>query len=328
MNINMNMNVPSSGLSSILQYPSQVFHKELNTSQLQTHVYSHSLSHNPNMHQLPPGPPSTNMSLGPSSSALLNSGILNTPQVAPLEKITRAEPPPPLPMISVPASGPAVPASGPSVTSSVPSAALLGNISNPASTSAPPPVVSAVTSAPPVPIAANIASSASSSTANNTSAVSNTSTSTTSTASSYTAIPSTSTTSTSSNKRGWADLKKQMNQKFEILEKDEARKPVPGQVEQVPEINRNTVAPPQSTYSASSRVKTPVPEKEDDEGEDLGSSEDEDDSEEPETDNLIICTFEKVSRVKNKWKMNLRCGVMNLNGRDYLFHRATGEGEW
>jgi transcription initiation factor TFIIA large subunit len=32
--------------------------------------------------------------------------------------------------------------------------------------------------------------------------------------------------------------------------------------------------------------------------------------------------------VKNKRKCNLKDGIMNLNGRDYLFHKATGEFEW
>jgi hypothetical protein len=49
---------------------------------------------------------------------------------------------------------------------------------------------------------------------------------------------------------------------------------------------------------------------------------------EPVTEHLVLCQFEKVTRVKNKRKCNLKDGVMNLNGRDYLFHKATGEFEW
>jgi hypothetical protein len=50
-------------------------------------------------------------------------------------------------------------------------------------------------------------------------------------------------------------------------------------------------------------------------------------NEELVTDTLI-CTFEKVQRNKNKWKLNLKDGVLNVNGKDYLFQRANGEGEW
>lgn len=42
----------------------------------------------------------------------------------------------------------------------------------------------------------------------------------------------------------------------------------------------------------------------------------------------LICTFEKVQRTKNKWKLNLKDGVLTVNGKDYLFQRANGEGEW
>jgi len=63
--------------------------------------------------------------------------------------------------------------------------------------------------------------------------------------------------------------------------------------------------------------------------EDLGSDlDDEDEDVEPETSNIVICQFEKVSRVKNKRKCALKAGVMHLNGRDYLFNRANGEFHW
>lgn len=51
------------------------------------------------------------------------------------------------------------------------------------------------------------------------------------------------------------------------------------------------------------------------------------DGDENITDTLI-CTFEKVQRTKNKWKLNLKDGVLTVNGKDYLFQRANGEGEW
>jgi len=50
--------------------------------------------------------------------------------------------------------------------------------------------------------------------------------------------------------------------------------------------------------------------------------------EDPATEYYVLCQFEKVTRVKNKRKCNLKAGVMHLNGKDYLFHKATGEFEW
>jgi len=52
------------------------------------------------------------------------------------------------------------------------------------------------------------------------------------------------------------------------------------------------------------------------------------DDENAPTDHLILCQYEKVSRVKNKWKCVLKDGVVNINGRDYMFSRATGDFEW
>eukprot|EP01112_Ceratiomyxa_fruticulosa_P021884 TRINITY_DN7855_c0_g1_i4.p1 TRINITY_DN7855_c0_g1~~TRINITY_DN7855_c0_g1_i4.p1 ORF type:complete len:293 (-),score=41.76 TRINITY_DN7855_c0_g1_i4:137-1015(-) len=63
-------------------------------------------------------------------------------------------------------------------------------------------------------------------------------------------------------------------------------------------------------------------------GDELGSEDDDTEEEEPETDHLILCLFEKVSRNKNKRKCNMKDGVMHLNGKDILFHKATGEFEF
>jgi len=47
-----------------------------------------------------------------------------------------------------------------------------------------------------------------------------------------------------------------------------------------------------------------------------------------ETDNVVICQFDKIQRVRNKWRFNLKDGIMNLNGKDYVFQRASGESDW
>jgi len=70
--------------------------------------------------------------------------------------------------------------------------------------------------------------------------------------------------------------------------------------------------------------RSPDDDENDDEN-NLGSEDDDDDDREPETDHLVICQFEKVTRIKNKRKTSLKGGIMRLNGRDYLFSRANGE---
>lgn len=57
---------------------------------------------------------------------------------------------------------------------------------------------------------------------------------------------------------------------------------------------------------------------------DHGSDEDGDEAE----GMIIMCLYEKVLRVKNKWKCNLKDGIANINGKDYVFAKATGESEW
>ncbi|KAJ1662743.1 transcription factor IIA subunit alpha [Coemansia sp. RSA 1813] len=45
-------------------------------------------------------------------------------------------------------------------------------------------------------------------------------------------------------------------------------------------------------------------------------------------EHIILCQYEKVTRTRNRWKCVLRDGIMLINGRDYLFQKATGEFEW
>ncbi|KAK5695954.1 transcription factor IIA subunit alpha [Elasticomyces elasticus] len=42
----------------------------------------------------------------------------------------------------------------------------------------------------------------------------------------------------------------------------------------------------------------------------------------------ILCTYDKVQRVKNKWKCVLKDGVMSINKKEWVFHKGTGEFEW
>lgn len=76
----------------------------------------------------------------------------------------------------------------------------------------------------------------------------------------------------------------------------------------------------------------------DEDGENLGedeeplNSEDDVSDEEPnelfETDNVVVCQYDKITRSRNKWKFHLKDGIMNLQGRDYVFQKAVGDAEW
>ncbi|CAI7800784.1 unnamed protein product [Closterium sp. NIES-54] len=75
-----------------------------------------------------------------------------------------------------------------------------------------------------------------------------------------------------------------------------------------------------------------------DDDESLGAEDDDDDDddgrgvigadEEGQDGNIVLATYEKVTRQKNRWKCLLRHGVMSLNGRDILFFKANGEFEF
>ncbi|XP_048734329.1 transcription initiation factor IIA subunit 1-like [Ostrea edulis] len=47
-----------------------------------------------------------------------------------------------------------------------------------------------------------------------------------------------------------------------------------------------------------------------------------------DTDNVVVCQYDKINRNKNKWKFHLKDGIMNLNGKDFVFQKATGDAEW
>lgn len=63
----------------------------------------------------------------------------------------------------------------------------------------------------------------------------------------------------------------------------------------------------------------------------LNSEDDVSDSDPTEVfdaENVIVCQFDKINRSKNRWKFHLKDGIMNLNGKDQLFQKATGDAEW
>lgn len=55
---------------------------------------------------------------------------------------------------------------------------------------------------------------------------------------------------------------------------------------------------------------------------------DQDASELFDTDNVVVCQYDKIHRAKAKWKFNLKVGIMNLKGKDHVFLKANGEADW
>ncbi|NWW79567.1 TF2AY factor, partial [Climacteris rufus] len=47
-----------------------------------------------------------------------------------------------------------------------------------------------------------------------------------------------------------------------------------------------------------------------------------------DTDNVIVCQYDKIHRTKNKWKFFLKDGVMSIEGKDHVFAKAIGDAEW
>ena len=58
------------------------------------------------------------------------------------------------------------------------------------------------------------------------------------------------------------------------------------------------------------------------------NEEDDEEEEDKEVKDIILCVYDKVTRVRNKWKCQLGNGIMHVGDKDYLFHKATGDLEW
>ncbi|XP_036439319.1 TFIIA-alpha and beta-like factor [Colossoma macropomum] len=66
-------------------------------------------------------------------------------------------------------------------------------------------------------------------------------------------------------------------------------------------------------------------------GDPLNSGDDVSEQDIPEifdTENVIVCQYDKIHRSKNRWKFYLKDGVMCYSGKDYVFSKAVGEAEW
>jgi hypothetical protein len=61
------------------------------------------------------------------------------------------------------------------------------------------------------------------------------------------------------------------------------------------------------------------------EDDDLADVDNLDKIDESKVKNVVLGQFERVHRSKNRWKVNLKGCIANINGKDYLFKKLTGE---
>ncbi|VDM21465.1 unnamed protein product [Hydatigera taeniaeformis] len=47
-----------------------------------------------------------------------------------------------------------------------------------------------------------------------------------------------------------------------------------------------------------------------------------------ESDNLVVCQYEKVSHSRSKWRFWMRDGIMKIRGREHLFQKLFAEVDW
>lgn len=85
----------------------------------------------------------------------------------------------------------------------------------------------------------------------------------------------------------------------------------------------------ESSQSANKRKRPATDDNE------IGSDLDDSDEDEMEgnvdadgNEDMILCLYDKVQRVRNKWKCVLRDGVASIDGRDYVFSKLSSELEW
>ncbi|NXL61397.1 TF2AY factor, partial [Chordeiles acutipennis] len=86
-----------------------------------------------------------------------------------------------------------------------------------------------------------------------------------------------------------------------------------------------------STESSSSGGDSEEPQQDVVEEDPLNSGDDVSEQDTPDlfdTDNVIVCQYDKIHRSKNKWKFYLKDGVMSFEGKDHVFAKAIGDAEW
>jgi len=99
---------------------------------------------------------------------------------------------------------------------------------------------------------------------------------------------------------------------------------------QAEDAEASSSAPVPARFDGDDDVK-PEEDPDDAINSDLDDSEDElgdGDNSDDEMVDYMLCTYDKVQRVKNKWKCTLKDGILTTNKKEYLFHKANAELEF
>lgn len=78
----------------------------------------------------------------------------------------------------------------------------------------------------------------------------------------------------------------------------------------------------------SDAINSDLDDSDDEDDEDGDNGGDDDDSGNDIEQNIMLCLYDRVQRVRNRWKCSLKDGLMNINGKDYVFQKANGDSEW
>lgn len=99
-----------------------------------------------------------------------------------------------------------------------------------------------------------------------------------------------------------------------------------------PALNSLSISgPPRSQYDGPDDDDERVEDDEDAINSDLDDPDDlvaEEHEGEDAVGQVMLCTYDKVQRVKNKWKCTLKDGILTTGGKEYVFHKGQGEFEW
>lgn len=80
---------------------------------------------------------------------------------------------------------------------------------------------------------------------------------------------------------------------------------------------------------STSDLKRTRPESDNELGSDLDDSDDDiKEGEDESINDLILCQYEKISRVRTRWRGVLRAGIIHIGQSDYCFSRANADLDW
>ncbi|XP_017772195.1 PREDICTED: transcription initiation factor IIA subunit 1-like [Nicrophorus vespilloides] len=99
------------------------------------------------------------------------------------------------------------------------------------------------------------------------------------------------------------------------------------------QLDGNETDSDDSNASSSSSNEMSVAEEEeaeqlDDTEESLNSDDDLSEENLEDTDNVVICQYNKITRNRSRWTLELKNGVMTLDNKEFIFNQARGYTTW